>query len=124
MLLTKVMIQNYLKIAWRNLLRNKMYGLINIGGLAVGMAVAVLIGLWFYDEISYNHSHKNYERIAEVYRRNTEPLEQKIYSSNGVPRPVAKVQTGKYGHLFKYVALVWWPTSYNLRGAPLKGRRV
>ena len=60
MLLTKVMIQNYFKIAWRNLLRNKMYGLINIGGLAVGMAVAMLIGLWVYDEVSYNRSHKNY----------------------------------------------------------------
>ena len=109
------MIQNYLKIAWRNLLRNKMYGLINIGGLAVGMAVAMLIGLWVYDEVSYNRSHKNYERIAEVYRRNTEPLEQKIYSSNGLPQPVAKVLTEKYGHLFKHVSLVWWPTNYNLR---------
>ena len=109
------MIQNYLKIAWRNLLRNKMYGLINIGGLAVGMAVAMLIGLWVYDEVSYNRSHKNYERIAEVYRRNTEPLEQKTYSSNGLPQPVAKVLTEKYGHLFKHVSLVWWPTNYNLR---------
>ena len=109
------MIQNYLKIAWRNLLRNKMYGLINIGGLAVGMAVAMLIGLWVYDEISYNRSHKNYERIAEVYRRNTQPLEQTTYSSNGVPQPVAKVLTEKYGHLFKHVSLVWFATNYNLR---------
>ncbi len=115
MLLIKAMIQNYLKIAWRNLLRNKMYGLINIGGLAVGMAVAMVIGLWVYDEVSYNRSHKNYERIAEVYRRNTEPLEQKTYSSNGLPQPVAKVLTEKYGHLFKHVSLVWWPTDYNLR---------
>ena len=67
------MIQNYLKSAWRNLLRNKMYGLINIGGLAVGMTVAMVVGLWVYDEVSYNRSHKNYERIAEVYRRSTEP---------------------------------------------------
>ena len=114
-LFIKAMIQNYLKIAWRNLLRNKMYGLINIGGLAVGMAVAIVVGLWVYDEISYNRSHKNYERIAEVYRRNTEPLEQKTYSSNGLPQPVAKVLTEKYGHLFKHVSLVWWPTNYNLR---------
>ena len=109
------MVQNYLKIAWRNLLRNKMYGLINIGGLAVGMAVAMLIGLWVYDEVSYNRSHKNYERIAEVYRRNTEPLEQKTYSTNGLSQPVSKVLTEKYGHLFKHVSLVWWPTNYNLR---------
>src|SRR5688572_30491450 len=93
------MIQNYLKIAWRNLLRNKMYGLINLGGLAVGMAVAILIGLWVYDEVSYNRSHKNYEHIAQVYRRNTEPLEQKTYSNDGLPQPVAKVLTEKYSHV-------------------------
>ena len=73
------------------------------------------LGLWVYDEVSYNRSHKNYERIAEVYRRNTQPLEQKTYSSNGLPQPVAKVLTEKYGHLFKHVSLVWWPTNYNLR---------
>jgi putative ABC transport system permease protein len=109
------MIQSYLKIAWRNLLRNKLYGFINIGGLAVGMTVAMVVGLWVYDEVSYNRSHKNYERIAEVYRRSTEPLEQKTYSSNGLSQPVAKVLTEKYGHLFKHVSLVWWPTNYNLR---------
>src|ERR671910_349559 len=109
------MIQNYLKIAWRNLLKNKMYGLINIGGLAVGMAVAMLIGLWAYDEISYNRSHKNYEHIAQVYRRNTEPLEQKTYSTDGLPQPVAKVLTEKYSYIFKHVALLWWDTDYTLQ---------
>ena len=109
------MIQNYLKIAWRNLLRNKMYSLINIGGLAVGMAVAMVIGLWVYDEVSYNRSHKNYEHIAQVYRRNTEPLEQKTFSNSGLPQPVAKVLTEKYGHLFKHVAIFWWDAEYTLR---------
>ena len=109
------MIQNYLKIAWRNLLKNKMYGLINIGGLAVGMAVAMLIGLWVYDEVSYNRSHKNYEHIAQVYRRHTEPLEQKTDSYVGMPQPVASVLTQKYGHLFKHVILLWWDASYTLR---------
>ena len=109
------MIQNYLKIAWRNLVKNKMYGLINIGGLAVGMAVAMVIGLWVYDEVSYNRSHRNYEHIAQVYRRNTEPLEQKTDSYFGMPQPVASVLTQKYGHLFKHVILLWWDASYTLR---------
>ena len=42
------MIKNYLKIAWRNLIKNKVSSFINIGGLAVGMAVAMLIGLWIW----------------------------------------------------------------------------
>ncbi|HEY5747613.1 MAG TPA: ABC transporter permease [Chryseolinea sp.] len=109
------MIQNYLKIAWRNLRRHKLYSLINIGGLAVGMTVAIVIGLWVYDEVSYNRSHDHYEHIAQVYRRNTEPLEQHTYSSFGLPQPLAKVLTEKYGHLFKHVALIWWETDYSLR---------
>jgi putative ABC transport system permease protein len=62
------MFKSYFKIGWRNLLRNKGYSFINIGGLALGMAVAMLISLWVYDELSYNKYHKNYDRIAKVYR--------------------------------------------------------
>jgi putative ABC transport system permease protein len=109
------MIQNYLKIAWRNLRRQKLYSLINVGGLAVGMTVAIVIGLWVYDEVSYNRSHDHYEHIAQVYRRNIEPLEQHAYSSFGLPQPLAKVLTEKYGHLFKHVALIWWDADYSLR---------
>ena len=53
------MIKNYLKIAWRNLIRNKASALINIGGLAVGMAVAMLIGLWIWDEVSFDSGYPN-----------------------------------------------------------------
>ena len=60
------MLKNYFKIAWRNLEKNKGYSAINIGGLAIGMAVAILIGLWIYDELSFNKFHKNYEHIAQV----------------------------------------------------------
>src|SRR6184192_2489247 len=58
------MYKSYFKIGWRNLLRNKGYSFINVGGLALGMAVAMLIGLWVYDEISFNKYHRNYEQIA------------------------------------------------------------
>ena len=60
------MIKNYFKTAWRNLLRNKIYTFINIGGLAVGMAVAMLIGLWIYDELSTNKHFKNYDSLYQV----------------------------------------------------------
>ena len=48
------MLKNYLKIAFRNLLRNKAFSAINILGLSVGMASAVLILFWMYNEISYD----------------------------------------------------------------------
>ncbi|MEI9957082.1 MAG: hypothetical protein WDM90_12450 [Ferruginibacter sp.] len=60
------MIKNYFKIAWRNLFKSKVSSFINIGGLALGMAVAMLIGFWIYDELSFDHYHKNYKHIARV----------------------------------------------------------
>ena len=63
------MIKNYFKTAWRNLVKNKGYSSINIGGLAVGMTVAMLIGLWIYDEVSFDKSFKNHKRIAQIMQR-------------------------------------------------------
>lgn len=63
------MIKNYLKIAWRNLVKNKASSFINIGGLAVGMTVAMLIGLWIWDELSFNKYHQNYERIVQITQK-------------------------------------------------------
>ena len=60
------MLKNHLKIAWRNLRKNKGYALINIGGLALGFAITLLIGLWIYDELSFNKEHPQYELIAQV----------------------------------------------------------
>lgn len=60
------MYKSYFIIGWRNLLRNSGYSFINIGGLAIGMAVAMLNGLWIWDELSFNKYHKNYDRIAQV----------------------------------------------------------
>jgi putative ABC transport system permease protein len=65
------MLQNYVKIAFRNLLKYKGYSFINIFGLATGMAIAMLIGLWIYDELSFNKYHQNYDRIARVMTRGT-----------------------------------------------------
>lgn len=61
------MYKSYFKIGWRNLLKNKSYSFINISGLAIGMAVAMLFGLWVFDELGFNKSFKNYNRIFSVY---------------------------------------------------------
>ena len=65
------MIKNYFKTAWRNLLKNKAHSLINISGLSIGMAVAILIGLWIYDELSFDRHFANYNRIAQVIQNVT-----------------------------------------------------
>jgi putative ABC transport system permease protein len=57
------MIRNYLKIAWRNLWKNKMFSLINILGLALGMACGLIIMLWVNDEMAMDKFHKNDARL-------------------------------------------------------------
>jgi putative ABC transport system permease protein len=66
---TKVMLRNYLKIALRNLERYKAYSFINIGGLAVGMACFILIGLWVKDELSFDRFHLNKDRTYRILNR-------------------------------------------------------
>jgi len=48
------MYKSYFKVGWRNLVKNTGYSIINIGGLALGMGVAMVIALWVYDELSFN----------------------------------------------------------------------
>jgi len=60
------MLKNYLKIAWRNLLRNKAYSFINILGLAIGIAASVLIFLHVRDELSYDRYHAKADRIYRI----------------------------------------------------------
>jgi len=62
------MLKNYFKIAWRNLWRNKSLSFINIFGLSIGMAFAILIGLWIQYETGYDSFHKNRDRIALVMK--------------------------------------------------------
>ncbi len=109
------MLRNYIVIAWRNLKRNKGYSAINIGGLAVGITVALLIGLWVYDELSYNHSFENYPHIAQVSRRYTEPLSRETNNSVYLPQPMVKVLRNNYGHLFKHVVLAQRARDFDLK---------
>lgn len=60
------MLKNYLKIAFRNLSRNKLYSSINIFGLAAGLAVCLLIMLYIFDELSYDHHHKDADRTYRL----------------------------------------------------------
>lgn len=60
------MIQNYLKIAWRNLVKNKIFSLINIIGLASGLACFILIALYVADELSYDRFNEKADRIYRI----------------------------------------------------------
>ena len=63
------MLKNYLKTAWRNLLRNRAFSAINISGLALGLACSLLILLWVQDERSVDNFHANGKNLYHIYLR-------------------------------------------------------
>lgn len=87
-------------------MRDRGSSIINIGGLAIGMSVAILIGLWIYDEFSFNRNFENYDRIAQVMQHAT--ANGNIYSDNSMPFPIGKELQNKYGNNFKWVVMSSW----------------
>jgi putative ABC transport system permease protein len=100
------MYRNYLKVALRNLVRNKAYSAINILGLAAGMAVALLIGLWIWDELSYNKNFDNYDRIVRVMENSTHGSQTS--TNNSVPIPLSVELRTVFGADFKQVSMGSW----------------
>ena len=97
------MFKNYFKIAWRHLVKNKMYSFINIIGLSIGMSVAILIGLWMYDELSFDKNFKNYDRIGQVIQNVTNNGEVQTWTS--VPYPLAEELRQNYGSDFRHIVM-------------------
>jgi putative ABC transport system permease protein len=106
------MIINQFRVAWRNLVKSKGYGMINIGGLAVGMAVAMLIGLWIWDEMNYNKYHDNYNTVVRVMQNQT--YNGSVSSQYSQPAVLAKQIRDKFGADFKYVLQSSWSNQHTL----------
>src|ERR1700759_231320 len=101
------MIKNYFKIAFRNLRTNKTSSIINISGLAVGMAVALLIGLWIWDELSFDKNFTNYSKIAQVMQHVV--INGEIATGSTLPHPLGDEIRKSYGRDFKNISM----TSFN-----------
>ncbi|HZY80101.1 MAG TPA: ABC transporter permease [Cyclobacteriaceae bacterium] len=97
------MYKNYVKVGWRSLLRNGGYSFINISGLAIGLAVAMLIGLWVWDELSYDSYHKNNDRIAAVLQNMT--YGEMIETSSSESFQLGGELRASYGNNFKHVVM-------------------
>jgi len=81
------MFKNYFKTAWRNLLRNRGFSIINIFGLTIGMASAVFILLWVYDELTYDRFQKNYNTIYQVIANRD--FKNQVFTDRNMVLPLA-----------------------------------
>ncbi|GAB3264034.1 ABC transporter permease [Larkinella harenae] len=79
------MLQNYLKIAWRSLRKNRGFSFINILGLAVGMSVATLIGLWVWDELTFDRFYENEANLYQIMQHRTANGETTTQSNAALP---------------------------------------
>ena len=100
------MLKNYLITAWRNLRKNKGHSLINISGLAIGMMVAMLIGLWIWDELTFDTYGPNYRRVAQVMQ--TQNFNGAMHTGKPIPVPLGAELRKTYGGDFKRVVLSSW----------------
>jgi len=97
------MIQNYIKIAWRNLVRNKVSSIINIGGLAIGLACVLLIGMYVKDELGYDRFFKDANRI---YRVNThEKTGNDEFVAGHTPPPVGAALMSNFPEVESYTRI-------------------
>lgn len=105
------MLKNYLKVAWRHLFQNKGFSFINIFGLAVGMAFAILIGLWIQYELSFDKFHTNSDRIAMVLKHHHFNNEKGTQSST--PLPLFYEFKSNYPEV-KYASRMDWSQTTNM----------
>lgn len=106
------MYKNYFKIAWRGLLRQRLYAFLNVGGLALGLVVSMLIGLWIWDELTFNTYHENYAQIARVMQH--QKVNDEIQSQVSVPYPLEQALRENYANDFKYLAMTFWAQEHTL----------
>ncbi|HWB92552.1 MAG TPA: ABC transporter permease [Puia sp.] len=97
------MLRNYFTIAWRHLTKARAYTIINITGLATGMAIALLIGLWINDEFDFDHYSPNHSRLAKGLI--TSSFHGEYYTGDVVSMAMGPALRNQYGDLFKRTAL-------------------
>ncbi len=97
------MFRNYLKLTWRNLNRNKVSSAINIGGLTIGLACVILIGLYVKDELGYD---RFFPDAARIYRVNThEKIGGNEFTAGHTPPPTAKALADQFPEIESYTRI-------------------
>ncbi len=101
------MIKHNFRISYRILIKNKAFSAINIGGLAMGMIVTILIALWIHDELTFNEYHENSDRIVQVLRKNKE-TDGSTYVNSSMVGQIGVFMAENYPTVFDKVAMTFF----------------
>jgi putative ABC transport system permease protein len=113
------MIKNYLKVAWRNLRKNSLYSLINIGGLAIGMTVSFLLLTYVYNEFRFDKFNTNNDRLYHVLRN--QPSNGELMTNSATPVPLAPAMIRDFPEFDKVARANWtYPILMNYKNKALK----
>jgi len=113
------MIKNYFKIAWRNLLKNRLFSFINIGGLAIGMAVSFMLLIYVYNEFSFDKNNINASRLYKVMRN--QPSNGEVMTGDATPIPLAPAMKKDFPEIDQVVRINWvYPRLVNYKEKGLK----
>lgn len=113
------MLKNYLKVAWRNLRKNSLYSVINIGGLAIGMAVSFMLLVYVYNEFSFDKFNTNNDKLYHVLRN--QPSNGEIFTNSATPVPLAPAMIKDFPEFDKVARTNWtYPILVNYKNKALK----
>ena len=100
------LLDNYFKIAWRSLRRNKGFSAINISGLAIGLASAIVLILWIRNELTCDQFHRNRDRVYQVFTRAV--FNGQIECNGRTPMVLGPVVQANYGRQVEEVVRMNW----------------
>lgn len=101
------MINNYIKIAWRNLLKSKVHSLINIAGLAIGLSAVLIISLWVVNQFQYDNFYSNKENLYKLF--NKYEGDGDVHMQDITSGPAAVSLKVDYPEV-RYAARMYWTT--------------
>lgn len=101
----KAILHNYAAVAWRNLARNKSFSAINITGLALGMASAVVILLWIFHELSMDQFHSKKDRVYQMMSRAS--FDGKVGVWESTPKPLMATLKNDYPQVEAAARINW-----------------
>lgn len=112
------MYRSYFKVGWRALLRDKVYSSINITGLAVGMSAALMLGVWTWDELSFNSHFQHHERLVQIMLNQTE--KGITYTGSTIAPPIADPLKTQFSDEIRQLSLVSFPGTHILSTEDVK----